>query len=75
METGKEKCERLKAIRKQIAEQYGLEYVPTECTHKGECTGTCSKCDAELRDLQEQLNRIGIMEIELVTLQPVGLRI
>lgn len=65
METGKEKCERLKAIRKQIAEQYGLEYVPTECTHKGECTGTCPKCDAELRDLQEQLNRKGIKDIDL----------
>lgn len=36
METGKEKCERLKAIRKHIAEQYGLEYVSTEFTHKGE---------------------------------------
>ena len=65
METGKEKCERLKVIRKQIAEQYGLEYVPTECTHKGECTGTCPKCDAELRDLQEQLNRKRIKDIDL----------
>lgn len=65
METGKEQCERLKAIRKQIAEQYGLKYVQTECTHKGECTGTCPKCDAELRDLQEQLNRKGIKDIDL----------
>lgn len=65
METGKEKCERLKAIRKHIAEQYGLEYVPTECTHKGECTGTCPKCDAELYDLQEQLDKKGIKEIDL----------
>lgn len=65
METGKEKCERLKAIRKHIAEQYGLEYVPTECTHKGECTGTCPKCDAELCDLQEQLDKKGIKEIDL----------
>ena len=71
METGKEKCERLKAIRKQIAEQYGLEYVPTECTHKGECTGICSKCDAELRDLQEQLNRKGIMDIDLNVKIPI----
>ena len=71
METGKEKCERLKAIRKQIAEQYGLEYVPTECTHKGECTGTCSKCDAELRDLQAQLNRKGIMDIDLDVKIPI----
>ena len=65
METCKEKCERLKAIRKRIAEQYGLEYVSTECTHKGDCAGTCPKCDAELRDLQEQLDKKGIKDIDL----------
>lgn len=65
MGTGKEKCERLKAIRKRIAEQYSLEYTPSECTHKSECAGTCPKCDAELRDLQEQLNRKGIKDIDL----------
>ena len=65
MGTGKEKCERMKATRKRIAEQYSLEYTPSECTHKSECAGTCPKCDAELRDLQEQLNRKGIKDIDL----------
>lgn len=64
MSTGKEKCEMLKAIRKQIAERYNLEYTPSECTHKGNCLGTCPKCDAELRDLQEQLERRGITDID-----------
>lgn len=65
MSTGKEKCEMLKAIRKQIAERYNLEYTPTECTHQGDCLGSCPKCDAELRDLQEQLERRGITDIDL----------
>ena len=65
MESGKEKCERLKAIRMRIAEQYSLEYTPTECTHKGECSGTCPKCDAELHDLQEQFDNKGIKNINL----------
>lgn len=62
---GKDKCELLKAIRRQIAEQYGLEYHPTECHHKGECIGTCPRCDAELKDLQRQLEKKGIRDIDL----------
>lgn len=62
---GKDKCELLKAIRRQIAEQYGLEYNPTECHHKGECAGTCPRCDAELKDLQLQLEEKGIRDIDL----------
>ncbi len=34
MNTGKEKCERLRAIRKEVARQYGLDYAPVECTHR-----------------------------------------
>lgn len=64
---GKEKCEKLKAIRRQIAEHYGLTYNPTECTHEGDCRGTCPKCDAELQDLQRQLEEKGIRDIDLRT--------
>lgn len=62
---GKDKCELLKAIRRQIAEQYGLEYHPAECHHKDECIGTCSRCDAELQELQRQLDEKGIHDIDL----------
>lgn len=62
---GKDKCELLKTIRRQIAEQYGLEYHPTDCHHKGECAGTCPRCDAELKDLQRQLEAKGIRDIDL----------
>ena len=66
MNTGKQKCETLKTIRKQIAEQYGLCYNPTECTHEGNCSGTCPKCDAELQDLQRQLESRGIRNVDLL---------
>lgn len=62
---GKDKCELLKNIRRQIAEQYSLEYHPTECHHKGECAGTCPRCDAELENLQRQLEARGIHNINL----------
>ena len=66
---GKEKCSLLKRIRKRIAEKYNLKYHPTECTHQGDCRGTCPACDAELRDLQEQLDARGIKEVELSNVQ------
>ena len=63
MDRGKEKCEILKAIRTYVAEKYGLEYATTECSHKGDCPGTCPMCDAELADLQQQLEEQGITDI------------
>lgn len=63
MDKGKEKCEILKAIRAYVAEKYGLNYTPSECSHRGKCRGTCPKCDAELADIQEQLEKKGITDI------------
>ena len=63
MRKGKEKCEILKAIRTYVADKYGVEYTPSECNHKGECQGTCPKCDGELADLQEKLEAKGITDI------------
>lgn len=56
METGKKTCEKLKDLRKQVAEANGIEYEPAECTYEGDCPGTCPRCDAELADLQRQLD-------------------
>ena len=72
MSTGKEKCEILRRIRKDIADRYGLEYTPAECKHQGDCSGTCPKCDAELEDLQRQLisrsiEDVGILDIPIET--------
>ena len=60
MSTGKEKCEILKRIRKDIAKRYRIEYNTTECTHQGDCSGTCPKCDAELKELLRQLEIRGV---------------
>ena len=54
---GKEKCKALKEIRKQIAESNDIEYIVSECSHKGECKGTCPKCEAEVRYLERELER------------------
>lgn len=65
MKKGKEKCEILKTIRTQIAQKYGLDYTPTKCNNDGDCLGTCPKCEAELADLQKQLEERGITDITL----------
>lgn len=54
---GKEKCKALKEIRKQIAEKNDIEYAISECSHKGDCKGTCPKCEAELRYLERELEK------------------
>lgn len=56
MYKGKEICDRLTTIRQQIADANGIAYAPTPCNHKGECTGTCPKCEAESRYLSQQLS-------------------
>lgn len=57
MERGKEICRILKEIRKQIAKANDIEFVTAECRHKGDCAGTCPKCESEVRYLEEQLER------------------
>ena len=52
---GKEKCELLRLIRKQIAEANGIAYRSVECSYDGPCSGTCPKCDVEIRYLETQL--------------------
>lgn len=54
---GKNRCRILKDIRKKIAEENGIEYVTTECKYKGDCLGTCPKCESEVRFLENELNK------------------
>ncbi len=53
---GKDKCRILKQIRKKIADENEIPYVVEECKHKGECKGTCPKCEADLKMLERELS-------------------
>lgn len=55
MARGKQTCKILKEIRRQIAEVNDIEFVTSECRFKGDCLGTCPKCEAEVRYLEQQL--------------------
>ncbi len=52
---GKEKCKILKEIRTDIARANGIPLEIPECTHKGDCKGTCPRCEAEVKYLENKL--------------------
>ena len=54
---GKEKCRILKEIRAEIARQNGIAWTVESCAHKGNCRGTCPKCEAEVVALEKALER------------------
>lgn len=54
---GKSKCKILKEIRRQIAAQNDIEFVTADCKFQGECSGTCPKCESEVRYLEEALRK------------------
>lgn len=54
--TGKEKCNLLRRIRRDIAAANNIPYAERACTHTGECIGTCPYCEAELRRLERSLS-------------------
>ena len=56
MKRGKKICQTLKDIRLQVARANDIPYEPTECKHKGDCSGTCPKCEEEVRYIEYQLN-------------------
>ena len=55
MARGKQTCKILKEIRRQIAEANGIEFATSECRYRGDCLGTCPKCESEVRYLEQQL--------------------
>ena len=57
MAKGKQTCKILKEIRKQIAAENDIELITSECTHKGDCAGTCPKCEEEVRYLERELEK------------------
>ena len=57
MAKGKQTCKILKEIRKQIAAENDIELITSECTYKGDCLGTCPKCEEEVRYLERELEK------------------
>lgn len=53
MKKGKRICQALKELRKRIAEANDIPFEIEKCIHKGNCPGTCPKCEAEVRYLME----------------------
>lgn len=54
---GKAKCKILREIRRKIAEENDIELITKDCTYQGECRGTCPKCEAEVRFLEQELEK------------------
>ncbi len=63
---GKETCKILKQIRQNIASENDIPLVVEECHYKGECRGTCPRCEAELVYLERELMKRRTMGKKLV---------
>ena len=57
MTRGKNICKQLKEVRRRIAEENDIPLEMKECTYEGPCRGTCPRCEAEVRYLEEALDR------------------
>ena len=57
MNRGKNICNELKAVRRRIAEENDIPLEIKECTFKGECRGTCPRCEAEVQYLEAELEK------------------
>lgn len=55
MNSGKYICNELKSLRKSIAHENGIPFKTEECSYQGVCSGTCPRCEAELRYLEQAL--------------------
>lgn len=62
---GKSKCDYLKKIRENIAKHYGIPFQTKECSFEGECKGTCPKCEQEVRYLEMELLKMGVLKKSL----------
>jgi len=54
---GKSICRQLKEIRKQVADENNIPLEQHECRYEGPCDGTCPRCEAEVKYLEQELHR------------------
>ena len=74
MSRGKNICKHLKEVRKRIAEENDIPLEIKECTYKGECRGTCPRCEAEVRYLENALaDRIRLGKVATIAGLTLGL--
>ena len=74
MTHGKNICNQLKEVRKRIAEENDIPLETEECTYKGECRGTCPRCEAEVRYLENALaDRLRLGKVATVAGLVLGL--
>lgn len=50
---GKQICSYLKSVRREVAAANGIDLEIPDCTFEGECSGTCPRCEAEVRQLEQ----------------------
>ncbi len=70
----KEKCKIMKDLRKQIADNIGVDLHQTECTYQGECKGTCPRCAQEEKKLNKALvgKRAAVAGLAMSTIALTG---
>ena len=74
MTHGKNICNQLKEVRKRIAEENDIPLEIEECSYKGECRGTCPRCEAEVRYLENALaDRLRLGKVVTVAGLALGL--
>ena len=74
MTHGKNICNQLKEVRKRIAEENDIPLEIEECTYRGECRGTCPRCEAEVRYLENALaDRLRLGKVATVAGLALGL--
>ena len=47
----------MKSVRREVAAANGIELEIPDCTFEGECPGTCPRCEAEVRQLEQALSQ------------------
>ncbi len=57
MNIGKQKCKILREIRKEIAKENDIDLITKDCPFQGDCSGTCPKCEAEVKYLEKELEK------------------
>lgn len=57
MNRGKHTCEYLKDVRRRVARENDIPLEQPACTFEGECSGTCPRCEAEVRYIESELRK------------------